>query len=312
MALKTGRAYGNADVTIEHSRCVLCGRCIAVCKGNPLYVDQGRVRVDQSRMFGCVACGHCMAVCPNGCISVNGRDLSPDDVLDLPPHEERAGYDALRGLMLARRSLREFADAEVERPLVDKILEALSTAPMGLPPSDVEVLVLHGRQRVREFVADTISEVRRQKWMFSKGMGIAMRPFMGRDGYEMWQTFVVPLADLLVTEHEQGTDWLLYDAPLALYFHVSPLADPADPLISATYAMLAAESLGLGTCMIGSVPWFVKYSKTLKRKYGIPPRNRQGIMLIAGHPAVTYSRALRRRLAKVDYRVTTSVLGGAE
>jgi len=302
MPLKTGRAYDNAEVAVDYSRCVVCGRCVAVCKGGPLLTADGRLQIDQSRLFGCVGCGHCMAVCPNACISVNGRDLSPDDVRELPALEERAGYDALRGLMLARRSVREFADAEIERPLVDKILEALSTAPMGLPPSDVEVLVLHGRERVREFVSDTISEVRRQKWMFSKGMGIAMRPFMGRDGYEMWQTFVVPLADFLIDTHGRGEDWLLYDAPLALYFHVSPLADPADPLISATYAMLAAESLGLGTCMIGSVPWFVKYSKTLKRKYGIPPRNRQGLMLIAGHPAVTYSHALRRRLAKVDYR----------
>ena len=55
-------------------------------------------------------------------------------------------------------------------------------------------------------------------------------------------------------QDRQGVDWFFYDAPLALYFYASPYADPADPLIPATYAMLAGESLGLGTCMLGFRP----------------------------------------------------------
>ncbi|MFZ4465107.1 MAG: nitroreductase, partial [Bacteroidales bacterium] len=43
-----------------------------------------------------------------------------------------------------------------------------------------------------------------------------------------------------------------------LYFYGSPYADPADPLIAATYAMIAGESLCLGTCMIGAVHPFIQ------------------------------------------------------
>jgi len=43
----------------------------------------------------------------------------------------------------------------------------------------------------------------------------------------------------------------------------------ADAHISATYAMLAAESLGLGSCMIGSASPFLVRSKQLLQKYGL-------------------------------------------
>jgi nitroreductase len=87
-----------------------------------------------------------------------------------------------------------------------------------------------------------------------------------------------------------------------MYFHVSPYADPADPLIVATYTMLAAETLGLGSCMIGTIgPMLKNGGKDLKDKYGINPRNQPGIAIIFGYPAVKYRCAIRRNLAKIHY-----------
>ena len=78
-------------------------------------------------------------------------------------------------------------------------------------------------------------------------------------------------------------------------------SDPVDPIIPATYAMLAAESLGMGSCMIGTIAPFLKYSKKLRGKYGIPLKNRQGIMVIFGYPAIKFHKALRRTFASVHY-----------
>ncbi len=94
--------------------------------------------------------------------------------------------------------------------------------------------------------------------------------------------------------------------PLVMYFHTSPYADPFDPIIVATYAMLAAEALGLGSCMIGTPAQFNKYSKRLKRKNGITIRNQQGIVDILGYPQVKYQRAIKRRLAHVRFHESAS------
>jgi ferredoxin len=302
MGLPTARYSETAEVKINYDKCKTCGLCVEVCKGAPLYFENGKVKIDQTYYFGCIGCGHCAAVCPTGAIMVEGRDILQDSFLDIPPKEARARYEELIALMLARRSIREFEEREVEQEKVDKILEAASTAPMGLPPSDVEVLVLKGKEKVREFSDDMLEHMKSQKWVFSKPSLLLMRPFMKKEEYEVMDKFINPAIEAFEEKREEGINWLLYNAPLAMYFDVSSYADPADPYIAATYAMLAAESLGLGSCMIGTIgPMLKSGGKKIKEKYGINLRNQPGIAIIFGYPAVKYRRAVRRKLARIHY-----------
>jgi len=50
--------------------------------------------------------------------------------------------------------MREFKGMPVEKALIDKILTAASTAPMGIPPSDVNILILDSSEKVRTFSKD--------------------------------------------------------------------------------------------------------------------------------------------------------------
>jgi ferredoxin len=298
--LNFGRGGGVAEVTVNEGRCNACGLCVRVCKGAPLYLEDGRVRVDQSRMFGCIACGHCMTVCPNDAITVRGRDFGPTDMLALPPAEERASYDALHNLMLARRSVREFRDREVEHALVESILDAASTAPMGLPPSEVGVLVFEGRAAVRSFRDDLLRVLAGWRKTFAPPVSWVMRPFMSGSDYAAMQEFVLPAIEKYLEGDRKGEDWFFYDAPLALCFYASAQADMADPFIPATYAMLAGEALGLGSCMLGFPGYAMKQSKRLQSKYGLPHQAQQGLVVIFGHPAVKHRLAVRRRFARVQ------------
>lgn len=301
MPIVTRRAKGNAEVVIDHERCNLCGLCVNVCKGKPLYIENERVQVDQSILFGCIGCGQCAAVCPQRCIIIEGREMQAKDLVELPPREQRASYEQFQALLLARRSTRDFKDREVEAEVIQKILEAVSTAPMGLPPSEVQVLVLQGFDRVREFAQDMVAVVKSRKWLFSPlALGL-MRPFIGKEAYDLMKTFAAPLPDFFSEKMALGEDWLLYGAPLAIYFHASPTSDPLDFAVAGTYAMLAAESLGLGTCMIGSVAPFLKYKNRVSQKYGIPTENNQGIMIIFGYPKYKYTRSINRSLGGVNY-----------
>ncbi|MDO9087209.1 MAG: nitroreductase family protein [Anaerolineaceae bacterium] len=300
MTIKTSRAEGVANVTINYKKCNGCGLCVKVCKGAPLIMRNGKPTVDQTRLFGCIGCGKCLAVCPEDAISVEGRDLCTADVLPIAPREQRASYEHLYNLMLARRSTREFSSRMVERELVDQIIEAASSAPMGLPPSDVSVLVLDGRARVRELRDAMMADLKKIKPFVSHSSLKLMRPFMKREEYEMFGSFIVPTMEAFISMEAEGVDWWLYDAPLAVYFYCSPYSDPADPFIAATYAMLAGEALGLGSIMIGTSGFFFKYSRRLRQQYNIPANAQQGLMVLFGHPAVKYRKAIRRRFAKVD------------
>lgn len=301
MALKTGRFDESAKVEIDRALCAECGACAKVCRGAPLVLVDGVVQVDQSRGWGCIACGQCVAVCPKGAIRVSGRDMAAEDVLPLPPAEGCASFDALRSLLLTRRSVRDFVRREVEPEAVSRILEAASSAPMGLPPSDVRALVFQGRKEVRAFRDDLLAELVSWRWMSTWWGSALMRPMIGKATAEVMRGFVKDVTDTWVEKDREGVDWFFYDAPLAIYFHASPYADPADPVVVATYAMIAGHSLGLGSTMLGMPGIIMKSSKRLKRRYGVDLEAEAGLTVIFGHPAVRYHRALRRRLGEVRY-----------
>lgn len=301
MSIPTSRTNENAILTIDQNKCNLCGACVDVCKDFSLYIKDDKLLVSDSPLFGCMACGQCAAVCPTGAIIVNGRTLSPDDFIKQPLKNERADYVSLLNLLVSRRSIRDYKDKEIPEEYIKQILEAAVTAPMGLPPSDVGVLIFRGKDKVRAFSFDFIDELKKMKKFFSPFMSALMRPFISKADYELTKNFITPLINFFGKSKESQKNYLLYDAPLAVYFYNSGYADPADPYIAATYAMLATHSLGLGTCMIGSIAPFLKHMKGIKKKYNIPPASKDGLFLIFGFPKYKYQKAIKRSFAKIEY-----------
>ena len=306
MAIPTSRTTVNAQIRIDESKCNGCGLCVEVCKDFSFQIIDNKVTLTSNPLFGCIGCGHCMAICPTGAIEISGRELSVDDLFKLPARETTSSYDQLLNLMQSRRSIREFKDKLVGQEPILKIVAAASTAPMGIPPSDVHLMILDSREKVREFSKDYCDFLWSIKWLVSNWFLILMRPFWGKSNDEMFRQFIKPVIQIYTESMKKGTDFVTYDAPLAIYFYGSPYTDPADPIIAATYAMIAGESLGLGTCMLGAIHPFIQSggkSKKFREKYGIKFKSREGLFVIFGYPKVKYSKGIRRTFASVDIRI---------
>ncbi len=304
MAIPTSRTNETGTISIDRDLCIGCGLCVTVCKDFGLMMDEGKVKQSLFPLFGCIACGHCMAVCPEGAIFIRGRTLSPEDLFPLPEAADIADYDGVINLYHHRRSIREFTEQEVPKEVVDKILAAAQIAPMGLPPSDVHVTVIRGKDKVRLFAEDFVKNLSSMKWLFSNPLLWMMRPFLGKENYDLFKNFINPALDAYIDFMKKGKNIVTYNAPLMLYFYGSPYCDPADPIVAATYAMTAAESLGLGTCMLGSIHPLIQHGKKAKQfraKYQIKSTSREGLVLIVGYPAVKYQKGIRRTYASVDY-----------
>ena len=99
---------------------------------------------------------------------------------------------------------------------------------------------------------------------------------------------------------EREVDRKVVDEILAMLFLAEAMADPADCHIAATYAMIAAQSLGLGSCMLGTTA-ALAHAKPFKTKYGIPKGNKIGLGLVLGYPASTFQRGIRRKFASVTF-----------
>jgi len=302
MAIPTSRTKEKGQIYIDTDKCTGCGKCLEVCKDFGLTLTDKKVKVSDKSWVGCIACGHCMAICPHDAITIQGRTLSAGDLFNLPPLENMANFDQLLALFQKRRSIREFTDKNIEPGIIEKIIKAAATSPMGIPPSDINVLIFDTKEKNRKFSEDFGEYLKSMKWIVSKWFLFLMRPFWGKINDEMFRIFMKPLFDIYVGEMEKGVNLLNYDAPLAIYFYGSPYTDPADSIIAATTAMYAAESLGLGTCMLGGIHPMIqsgRKAKKFREKYGIKFKSREGVFVIFGYPAVEYKKGVRRSFASV-------------
>ncbi len=304
MAIPTTRTKENATITIDTERCTGCGKCILVCKDFNFRLENDKACISNTPVFGCIGCGHCMAICPADAIEITGREISKADLFGLPSIKETANFEQLIALFRRRRSVREFQEQEISPEIIEKILGAASTAPMGLPPSDVNVLILDSKAKNRQFAADFCNYLNEMKWFVSGWFLTLMKPFWGKANDEMFNGFVKPLFDVYIKSMQAGINLVNYDAPLALYFYGSPYTDPADPIVAATAAMYAGESLGLGTCMLGGIHPLIqngKKAKIFREKHGIQYPSREGLFVIFGYPAVHYKKGIRRTFASVTH-----------
>jgi nitroreductase/NAD-dependent dihydropyrimidine dehydrogenase PreA subunit len=304
MAIPTTRTKVNAQIILHQEKCSGCGSCVDVCKDFNLEIIDKRVHLSDKSVFGCIGCGHCMAVCQHDAIEINGREISKADLFILPDKKDLPEFKQLLALFQSRRSIREFKNQSVEPEKIKLILEAAATSPMGLPPSDVHVVVFDSREKNRQFATDYSNFLNKMKWLVSPWFLTLMRPFWGKTNDEMFKGFVKPLFRVFVEEMKKGNNWINYDAPLAMYFYGSPFTDPADSIVAATTAMYAAESLGLGTCMLGGIHPMIQYGKQarkLREKYGIKFPSREGLFVIFGYADVKYHKGIKRSFADINF-----------
>jgi len=299
----TTRTSENAKISIDASLCVNCGICAAVCVNESMTLVDGRLRLNENTVLGCFGCGQCVAVCPKDAITVEGRFLSKSDFAPLEKSEKQIDFAAFKNVAAARRSIRAFkAGTPVGREAIAKIIECAAFAPPSVTPSDVEALVVEGEAKVRDFAFDLLEGFKKRKFLISKNLFKWFKPFMSKYKYDNFMTFLIPWMNILGEKHEKGLDWLFYGAPAVVFFYGSQESMAVDVTIAATYAMLAAEALGLGTCMIGSVaPLLSMGGAALRKKYRITSEVKAGIAIIVGHPKYKYGKSIKRSFKSLRY-----------
>lgn len=291
---------------IDPETCERCGLCIALCPAHIPHkvcrpADGDMVELQAERLYACVKCGHCMAICPTKSVSIDGLSYEKH-FFDLPADESDGD---LFDLMASRRSIRVFKDTPLPQEVLQRIVAAISLAPMGAPPHKVEVTVVQNRETIEQalpIIMKRYEDLR--QWMNSPLTRFMIRRRTTPEAFNSLRDHVLPSMKYRLSDMKAGkVDTITRGAPAMLLFHACREAEghTADVYIALTYGLLAAHALGLGATAIGLVPPVVERSPELRAMFQIPPDNEVLASMIVGYPKYHFKRGIRRELRKVRW-----------
>ena len=278
---------------VDQNKCTGCGKCVNVCSGLVLSMEDGRpVMKPFERMGwrGCWRCQHCLAVCPQGAISIFHK--RPEDSLPPPPPEMG---DYMARLVVNRRTCRRYLDQNVDPEIISKILNAMSAVPTGGNSSSVEYTVIDDKDRVHEI----------WKLAYSKMDSDASRHIYTHSCSDFYYG--------KMKESEKSVrkgDLLFCGAPHLFIAHERCVGKWAEDskvncVIAAAYFELLCNAYGLGTAIL-SYPAEVlnELAPKARELLNIPRDHYMGLIVGFGYPEIEYSRGVQKDRGRKIHRYT--------
>jgi len=271
------------QIDINQESCTRCGACVAVCNSANVY-EQKDDAVQVTNIESCWSCGQCVAACPTDAIEHS------QFFLDDCPLIAKANLPSLDSMVEAfreRRSTRIYKNRPVSRKIVQSLIDIARWVPSASNAQPVDWLAYDDSGLISELSQQTVN-VFEQKLLQDRNNRSAT---------------VEDIQDLerIILQCAQGLDPIFFRAPVLLLAHV-----PAEDFFGrddATYAVynliLAAQRMGLGSCLIGYFIDALENSDQLRRCLGLPDNRRVEVALVIGYPKYQFRRTVPRRCMEI-------------
>lgn len=314
-------ALDGTQVVAESKRCLGCGL------QEPKFTGMG--------YFGkiCLACHNCEAVCPQQALEFPhyyrvaggrwaydfnypkpGQGIPNPLMLDkpVPLSEIESQLTDVEKVIYRRRSVRVYKKDPVPKELIKRVLEAGRFAPSAGNCQGWKFVVLTDRNVMNELSASTI-----------KFLSIFTKLYQGKDpgrtALKKMLAFVKPnsidqrpmVAIQALSTPKFGDSKLdcFFGAPVAILLltHRLHISEPELGMgICGQNMVLAAHSLGLGTCYVGFVSNALNLDPMTKSKVGKKlgikwPYDSVATVLTLGYPAVDLAKPVDREFPKVEW-----------
>jgi len=291
---------------IDENLCTGCGLCEKVCPFGTIAVRGGKAAVVGDLSLNC---GHCAAVCPVNAIQVRGLDdnLERFSTFDLDRRWLRPGeFDTgqLVRLMCSRRSCRNFKQDPVDRRILEDLVKIGITAPSGTNAQKWTFTILPTPDAVRSLavaVGELYEKLNKlaERRILRTFLTLVGKPELD-DYYRQYHDFV---KEGLAEFRKTGRDRLFYGAPAAIVVGSKPGATlpKEDAMLATQNMLLAAHSMGLGSCLIGMAVEAMNRDRSVKASLGIPDQETVYAIIALGYPDEKYRHRAGRKKMVMRY-----------
>jgi len=286
--------------------CTCCGACVDECGADLFKIESDPSEaspqvVHHDPHSWCTGCGHCLAVCPQGAILSDAASVLPEPA-GIEHPERLCGYETLLPFLQSKRSVRRYMPQPVQREQVAAVLEAMRWAPSGHNLQACRYLAITERSVLQAIADHTIDGFRKFRGIIR--MRKLLRPFLPVNLYKVLDSpGLLDGVNDMIRRREEGQDPILFDAPavVAVYYPDMGSLSLLDPAIAFTYGMLAAHSLGLGSCWIGFAIQSLYKDKKMKKLLGVPADMIIAGVMTLGYPVPVYHRVPPRNEVQVRW-----------
>ncbi len=324
------------SVEVDEEKCDGCRRCVQTCPMEILRMRDGHAVAEHDfDAFRCIACDSCMAVCPPGAIARKGvyrvlegkyrnADIFPgeDNTFPMPFGDDTPGRfedfeDRLTDterVIYKRRSVRLFKKEQVPREMVARVIEAGRFAASAGNCQPWAFVAIQDQELIDELCVKT-----ERMLNLIVGLGFPSR----REDFARRPWRQKALATLLSLRMPGNIDQRGAVGAKAVYEHqehglflgaptvILVLKDrrgigqvDLDVALCVENMVLAAHSLGLGTCIIGLMNIPLRfYPRFARKELGIKPPFEFFTAIAFGYPKGSCDAAVRREPARIKWIV---------
>ncbi len=313
---------GRDQVLLEAKRCLSCG------------MEQPKFTGIQ--YFGkiCIACHNCEAICPNDALTfshyykinegrfANDFDYPQDTGEGFPNPLRIANVPAfttiesqitpMEKVIYTRRSTRIYKKDPVPKEMIERVLEAGRFAPSAGNCQGWKFVVLTDQGLMNEMSESVLKFLNLFTKLYQgkdplRTIVKKTLPFVKPEGCD--QRPMVAMQALITPKFGDKKLSVFFDAPVAILVltHHHHISDPGLGIgICAQNMILAAHSLGLGTCYVGFVSTALNMDPMTKKKFrsklGIEwPYDSVGTVFTLGYPAVQTDKPVEREFPRVQW-----------
>ena len=296
------------STSIDEDKCIGCGKCVPVCPADAISMKNGKAVVTGNESL---ACGHCEAVCPVGAVRVGRIDPTTANfetftaaVNWIAPGD--ADTAELVQLMRSRRSCRNYQTRPVNRSVLEDLVKIGITAPSGSNCQRWTFTLLPDRTSMIDFGNAIAGFFHRLNRLSEKAMVRNLLKWIGKGELDWYfRNYHDSVRDALQEREATGRDRLFHGATAGIVVGSKTGAScPAeDALLATQNILLAAHTMGLGSCLVGFAVSAMKQDRKIQTRIGIPAEESVCSVIALGYPNETYQRCTGR--LPVTIRTTT-------
>lgn len=292
-------------VEINPELCSGCRICVRICPARAFTLVNNTAVLNGECTF---LCDHCAAACPQAAIITNFPEFAYCRLLTIPDPTTLAPAPVppaeLVRLMQARRSCRLYTDREPGRKILTDLVTIAKTAPSGTNSQQWTFSIINKRSRVIEFGTEIaayykkLNRLAEMKWL-RQILQLCGKPELNH----YYREYYEPIKEGLDLWYEKNEDRLFHGAPALIFIGARPGAGcPAeDALLATQNILLAAESMGLGTCLIGFAVEAMRRDAGIQKTLNIPASEKIYSVIALGYPAIKFQRPAQRRKVAINW-----------